>query len=115
MDKETKYYLLQEIPKGEWCLSQVTEKDPRWQVIVPVLTKMYWLMNQELADKALSLNYSLDQGEWKDSQPLTELAKEFPGISQTQWYQYQLAEVMNPTRHTWMRLITTSKKPPLSV
>ena len=115
MSPEDRAYLLAEIPKGEWCRKEINPKDPRLQkVILPTLTQMYWLMNQEVMAACEEMGYPLKQWEWKDSAPLTAVAKNFPGIEATDWYQYHLGAVMQKTDHPWVRLITTSPKQPPS-
>jgi hypothetical protein len=77
------------------------------KVIIPVLTEMYWLLNQRLAQIAQKMRYGLDQDQWLGCKPRGEMAKEMPGISATQWYQIHLGEIMIKSAQPWAMLIAT--------
>ncbi len=81
VDPEFRAYLLTEIPKGEALLDQIKPKHPRYGDVIRPLTKMYWVMNQQLGITCKHLGYPLQQWKWDQSEPLTELAKVFQGIS----------------------------------
>ncbi len=106
VNPEFRTYLLVEMPKGEALLKLAEPESPEYEAVVSVLTKMYWTMNQQLGIVCKHLKYPLQQWEWKDSQPLEELAKIFKGIGATKWYQYHLGEMISPhPDHPWMKIM----------
>lgn len=105
LEKKHRRYLLQEIPRGELLLDEADPDSPEHAEVVNILTRMYWVIGSQLGLICDLLKYSLKQWEWKDSEPLLILAKFFPGIETTKWYQWMLGTVLDPSDHPWMQVI----------
>ena len=108
VSRERRFYLVQEIPKGEALLKRVQENSPHWSKVVRALTKMYLLLNCQVGELCELLNYPPNQVDWDNSQPLKILGKLYKGIETTEWYQMQLGAMLQPTNHPWFRIITPS-------
>jgi hypothetical protein len=104
-------FLMQEIPKGEALLAQVKEDEPEYKAVIGPLSRMYLALNFQLGLMCRELNYPLNQSEWPDSKPLETLAQIYPGLQATNWYQYQLGEMMNQQNHLWTRIMTYEISP----
>ena len=96
--------MLSDLPKAEHLHQALTEEDEEYGLVLRSLTRMYWILNRMLADMAQGMGYPSVQWEWKDSQPLTQLAEPFPELMPTRWYQLQLMAVVEPSDHPWVAL-----------
>ena len=109
--------LLRELPRLEAAQRQITPDHPERAQVTRALTVMYGQMNRLLATACLVMGYPLRQWEWADSNPLTMVARTYPMVESTDWFQSHLALIpMAPTaRHLWTDLtmfegeITTSE------
>lgn len=88
-------YMLTEMSRGEALFEKTTNKSPYYGNRLQSLTKMYLEMNRQLGIVCRHLKYPSCQWEWKDSEPLTKLAKVYPGIQATKWYQRHLSMILN--------------------
>ncbi len=95
-----------ELERVEALLPQCPPKSPDHAMLLRALAGMYGQLNRLLATACLVMGYPPRQWEWKDSQPLTEVAKAYPVVETTEWYQRQLAAVMMepPDRRPWLDL-----------
>jgi len=108
VNPEFRAYLLQEVPKGEALLTQAPVNSPLWKAVLGPLSKMYLVLNQQLGLTCQHLGYPLQQWKWDRSEPLDELAKVFPGLQATQWFQRHLAMMLTPPEqaHPWTTITT---------
>jgi hypothetical protein len=99
-------WLMRELPKAEHLILAAHSGSEIHEFVVESLSKMYRSLGVMLGERAQQLGYPLQQWEWPDSQPLTLLAEELPpGLKLTEWYQMQLHEIIQPTRHHLLRLV----------
>ena len=115
VNPEFQAYLLDQVPKGEALLSQAKSQSPEWKAVLGPLSEMYLVLNRQLGLVCESLEYPLQQWKWADSRPLEDLAKVYPDLEATQWYQRHLTMVLMPpaAEHPWTK-ITTYETPPRS-
>jgi len=107
VDRKSRYYLADQIPKGEALLAQINSKHPLYGDIIGPLTKMYLFLNKQLGTVCRLIGYQPKQETWPDSQPLEILAKIYPGLATTQWYQRQLSAMLMPSNHPWLKILTS--------
>ncbi len=102
---------LQELPKGEALLRHAGQGNPGRPDLIRVLTKIYNLLNLQLGQICRELGYPVHQSEWRDSRPLDVLGRVWEGIEMTNWYQWQLGQMLSEQNHPWVNIITTSDNP----
>jgi hypothetical protein len=79
---------------------------PKNGPLLSSLTKMYWEMNRQLAIVCKHLKYPFQQWKWDQSEPLQRLAKEFPNLEATQWFQLHLNQMTDPKPgHPWLKIM----------
>lgn len=105
MSPEFAQYLMTEIPKGEALFKQCKQESREYRAVLGPLSRMYINMNNQLGLVCREMGYSLNQNDWPDSEPLTVLAKLYPDMQATNWYQNQLMAMLQPiTEHPWFKL-----------
>ena len=95
-----------ELQRVEALLGQAPQGTEDRAVLVRAKAGMWGQLNRLTATACLELGYPLRQWEWADSRPLLEVAKVYPVVQVTEWYQRQLAAVMMepPDRVPWLDL-----------
>ena len=90
----------------EMVLPACPDGHPERPIMILGLTAMYGQLNRMLAKACEAMGYPLQQEKWADSQPLTEVAKAYPVVEGTDWFQMHLAAVTMapPERHPWLDL-----------
>lgn len=116
VDQQFRAYLLDQVPKGEALLAQVRPNSPEWKAVLGPLSKMYLVLNSQLGLVCESLAYPLQQWKWADSRPLELLAKVYPDLEATRWYQRHLSMMLMPpaAEHPWTKITTYEASPPSS-
>ena len=106
VDPKFRAYLLDQMPKGEALLAQARPNSPEWKAVLGPLSKMYLVLNRQLGLVCESLGYPLQQWKWADSRPLEVLAKIYPDLEATQWYQRHLSMMLMPpaAEHPWTKI-----------
>ncbi|MFB3789022.1 MAG: hypothetical protein ACE15F_21900 [bacterium] len=99
---------LVEIPKGEELFRQAGKESPAYPNLIRTLTKLYNILNQQLGVICQELGYPPHQSEWKNGRPLEVMRQIWRGIAVTNWYQWQLGQMLNEQDHPWVNIITTS-------
>lgn len=113
VNQEYRNFLLDEIPKGEGLLAQITQEHENYWDIARPLSKMYIEMNRQLGITCRHLHYPTQQWTWNDSLPLEELGRIYQGIEITQWYQRHLTMIVMPAEeHVWTKIIAWPEKKP---
>ncbi len=102
---------LEELPKGEELLRWVEKDNPARPDLILVLTRIYNILNRQLGVICRELKYPPNQSEWRDSLPLDVMGKVWEGIEVTNWYQWQLGQMLSEQNHPWVNIITTSDNP----
>ena len=96
LNPEIKEQVVQQVLQAELLLSQAEEpqlkKDKK--NLKMNLGKYYQFLNQTLANIAATMNFNNQPETWKDSSPLEEMNKIFPGLHQTHWYGMLTNQVM---------------------
>jgi hypothetical protein len=108
VNPEFRAYLLQEVPKGEALLAQAEPQSDLWKAVLGPLSKMYLVLNHQLGLTCKFLNLPTQQWKWDHSEPLETLAKVYPNIEATQWYQRHLRMMLIPPdqEHPWTKILT---------
>ena len=100
--------LIRELPKGEKLMKTMVDykHSPGWAQLMRTQTRLYLELNVLLGICCDELGYPLFQYEWNDSKPLEILAKYFPGLQSTEWYQLNLGMMLSPKDHPWYKIIS---------
>ena len=100
---------LQELPKGEELFRHTGQGNPGYPDLIRVLTKIYNVLNRQLGIICRELDYPPNQAEWKDGRPLDVMRWVWEGIALTNWYQWQLGQMLSQQNHPWVNIIMTSE------
>ncbi|MFW9940364.1 MAG: hypothetical protein ACFFFT_04935 [Candidatus Thorarchaeota archaeon] len=96
---EKRSWVLTELPKAE-ALYKLAPKE-----VGDLIYKMYLMLNHQLGLICQNIDYPLKQYEWNDSKPLEIMGRFFKGIEASEWYQYNLGEIMFPSGSKLMQII----------
>lgn len=96
-----------ELPRGEEIFKHSGPGNPAYHHLIRELTRLYSILNAQLGLICQEIKFPLHQSEWDSQKPLEVMRKFWPHIPATNWYQYQMGQMLVEQDHPWMSLTTT--------